>query len=245
MYSSHSALVEPPDETVLWRYMDLSKYLALLEYRELYFPRVTCLEDPFEGHLSKPTIHRIRTLSEGLCGEEVVKRKALGEQNIRTFSSFRHIFCVSCWHMSEVESDAMWGRYSERGDCIAVRSSFARFKKSLASADQEIHGTEIRYIDYDREEIDECQAFNWVRHKRKEFEQDREFRGIYMGPSNGAPGESVVVDVEELLDEVVVSPSSPSWLVDLVFRVTSRFGVDISVSCSKLSSGPSYISDSG
>lgn len=33
----------------LWRYMDLAKFLALLEDRALYFARADKLGDPFEG----------------------------------------------------------------------------------------------------------------------------------------------------------------------------------------------------
>ena len=36
----------------LWRYMDFTEYVWLLEYRALYFSRVDRFEDPLEGSLS-------------------------------------------------------------------------------------------------------------------------------------------------------------------------------------------------
>jgi uncharacterized FlgJ-related protein len=40
----------------IWRYMDLAKYLGILQRRSLFFPRAPLLSDPFEGSSTKPMV---------------------------------------------------------------------------------------------------------------------------------------------------------------------------------------------
>ena len=46
----------PPSDAILWRYMDFTKFVALLEMRALFFARSDKLNDPFEGSLPKRNI---------------------------------------------------------------------------------------------------------------------------------------------------------------------------------------------
>jgi hypothetical protein len=44
---------------------------------------------------------------------------------------FKDRYFVSCWHMSEYESDAMWKLYGASNNCVAIRSTFARLKACM------------------------------------------------------------------------------------------------------------------
>lgn len=48
----HPVFVPPPGDAPLWRYMDLTKFIALLERRALFFAALRNLPDKFEGSLS-------------------------------------------------------------------------------------------------------------------------------------------------------------------------------------------------
>ena len=50
MHKEHEYLDIPPDDVVLWRYMDFTKFVSLLEKSALFFPRADKLGDPFEGY---------------------------------------------------------------------------------------------------------------------------------------------------------------------------------------------------
>ena len=53
MYKEHEAFAPPPPDAVLWRYMDFTKFVSLLEKQALFFARADKLEDdPFEGYLA-------------------------------------------------------------------------------------------------------------------------------------------------------------------------------------------------
>ena len=48
--TQHESFRLPTNKDIpIWRYMDLGKYLALLDRGSLYFARATLLGDPFEG----------------------------------------------------------------------------------------------------------------------------------------------------------------------------------------------------
>ncbi|OAF09231.1 hypothetical protein AXW67_26915 [Bradyrhizobium neotropicale] len=48
--TQHEAFRLPTNKDIpIWRYMDLAKYLSILNSSGLFFPRATSFEDPFEG----------------------------------------------------------------------------------------------------------------------------------------------------------------------------------------------------
>jgi hypothetical protein len=48
-YEFHANLRTPPNDTVLWRYMDFAKFIQMIESKSLWFTRLDQLEDPLEG----------------------------------------------------------------------------------------------------------------------------------------------------------------------------------------------------
>ncbi len=56
MYEEHPVFLSPADDQVIWRYMDLPKFVTLVEGRALYFSRADLLGDSHEGAL--PELNR-------------------------------------------------------------------------------------------------------------------------------------------------------------------------------------------
>ena len=50
MYKSHSAFKPPPRAALLWKYVDFTKFVSLLEREALFFSTTEKFSDPFEGH---------------------------------------------------------------------------------------------------------------------------------------------------------------------------------------------------
>jgi hypothetical protein len=49
-YSEHETCLKPANENAkIWRYMDFTKFVSLLEKKALFFCRADKLGDPFEG----------------------------------------------------------------------------------------------------------------------------------------------------------------------------------------------------
>ena len=57
MYRKHSAFMEPADEDIkVWRYIDFTKLISLIDTSCLFFARVDKFQDPFEGSWPKINI---------------------------------------------------------------------------------------------------------------------------------------------------------------------------------------------
>lgn len=245
MYKSHSALLEPRDDDILWRYMEFTKFVAMLEQRALYFQRVSSLEDPYEGVLTRRAAERMRSAPPGLTDEQLEQRGKNAEHNIAFMTSMRAIFSVSSWHISNSESDTMWGRYIGGRDGVAIVTTFERFREAFRESSQDVHGCQVEYIDYDATDIDEGQSFNWIKYKRQEFALEREFRGVVMTAGSAEIGELVTADLNMLIERIYVAPKSADWVVGLVSRLSAQHKIGAPVVKSRLASGPDYLNHRG
>jgi hypothetical protein len=247
----HDVFERPPAAARLWRYVDLSKYLSLLSTQALWFSRADLLGDPFEGSMSRANV-RLRPsvyakwpgLLKAMDQAAEVRRKEL------------KFHFISCWHCSEWESAAMWRLYMQDHG-IAIVTTYERMRAALGGED-EIYVGFVRYVDYEKDWIDEGNSFWPFMHKRQSFEHEREVRAILARwPLNleppgeeerpvvdwdrpSPPGVSVPTDIPALIDEVRVTPDAPSWFVDVVKDVTGRYGLDYPVLQSELGGEPVY-----
>ena len=246
---SHPAFLQPHDPAVaIWRYMDLAKFLALLQSGGIYFTRADLLGDPFEGSFAKanqrfrPVVYE--SVYEGFRPEKVEELELLrGKMAQRT----RNCAFVSCWHMSNYESAAMWKLYAQSNHAVAIRSSYDALARQLT---QHVHIGVIRYIDYDSEWLPEENAYYPLMHKRKSFTHEQEVRAVFTRfpkHSHGGweiddkaqePGHVIQMNFNQLIDEIYIAPTSPPWLKDVVDGVAQRYGLQKSARQSSLDATP-------
>ena len=120
------------EDTTIWKYMDIAKFISLLTERALYFACVSEFQDPFEGVHSPAYISAVRpTLQEVAAKDAQNYRAELASMGIRlsedqynwidglrkqgmqsNFELASLNFGVSCWHQNEHESEAMWKLYA-------------------------------------------------------------------------------------------------------------------------------------
>jgi hypothetical protein len=249
--SETSALpyVAPEDPSVkIWRYMDFTRFLSLLETGSLWFCRVDLLGDPFEGSTPRGDVDYWERMRE----EKPEKIDTLDhdERFFRGMAGYsRRMSFANCWHANEHESAAMWQQYSRDGASIAIQSSYIRFRGVLQPS---IQLGLVQYIDYETEAIPHSNIINYCMHKRLSFEHERELRALIWTvggecpgtPHSGADGKvegvSVPVDVGSLVERVVVAPNSPIWLEDLVGALLRRYGVKVVLGRSAMESTPLF-----
>lgn len=135
MYAHHPELPDPPsNDTVLWRYMDFTKFVSLLEKSALFFCRADLLVDPFEGSISPQTPPAVPSnLTEGLV--------RLLPLDLREVARLTY---VSCWHTGDFESEAMWRLYARERDGIAIKTIFHRFTDAFVGS-QLVHASTVQY----------------------------------------------------------------------------------------------------
>lgn len=238
MYKEHPAFEKPQDEDVrIWRYMDFTKFVSLLDRKALFFPRSDKLPDPFEGSYSKP-------IAEALKGKDQL-RKLLS----LPYKKLKKFIFINSWHMNEYESAAMWKLYLKSDEGVAIQSTFKRLVKSVDShAEHDIFIGRVKYIDYETQWFPQNNIFYAFLHKRRSFVHENELRAIVLRfrkklptPEEGLDvGLYIDVDLEALIENVFVSPTSPRWFSDLVVSVVKRYELNKNVIQSSLAKGPVY-----
>jgi hypothetical protein len=231
MHQRHPAFEAPstPDVSI-WRYMDLAKFVSMLEAGALHFARADIMPDEFEGSISKPTFENRRE-SVGDMSDETFER--FDPEWSSAMKEFRYYSYLSCWHMNEHESAAMWAMYQSgepRG--IAVRSTYRRLSESIIDPRAVYIGT-VSYIDFSTETMPASDVFTRYVHKRKSFECEREIRALYYGefvdeePGKDSPLSPDVVpisvDLDQLVEAVYVSPKAREWFEELIRALIARY----------------------
>ena len=229
MYEQHPECTTPPQEAILWRYMDFTKFVSLLDRASVFFCRADKLGDPFEGSLSQPSYDARRLKRDPNTVESWRKQMS-------ALRYLRRLGMVNCWHRSDYESDAMWKIYTDKKEGIAIRTDFASLAASFIG-DEPISIGEVKYINYNTEVIPEQYLLDALLYKRNHFEHEREVRAL-KSPRDRSnlpeTGEYCPVDLSGLIQEVVVSPLAPIWFTELVKSVAGKFGLQSEIKRSAL-----------
>jgi len=253
MVQPHPYIQTPPNETIIWRYMNYTKFLSCLLQSSLHFSRFDKLGDPFEGssHFEQ---ERFIKSQEG-----EVKRAGNYKNFEKAYVNVKYSMFINCWHMTETESDLMWKAYCPSGDGVAIKSTVKDMVESFrGEKNQVIYIGKVNYIDYEREEIPPGNVFHNFLHKRKYFKSENELRAIAWTYQNEEikkiynPLEMKLdkddpkyfgfyfsVNFQRLLNAVYLSPFSQKWLVDLTRHQLKIAGLDkVPVFSSGLDSRP-------
>lgn len=244
--TSHLCFVQPQSRNLrLWRYMDFTKFMSLLDSSKLFFCRSDLFRDPFEGSYTQANI-ALRPLDyEGLSPEAFSK---MSEQRALLAQRAHECTYVSCWHANEYESAAMWDLYAKTDEAVAIETTYGALVDSLPDT---VYAGIVQYIDYHSEWFPEGNTFYPFLHKRKSFEHEREVRAVIQdfpmehdflssAKLGSPPGQEISVPLTSLISTVHVSPTAPAWFGALVSSVAERYELQSIVKKSDLYSSPVY-----
>src|SRR4029078_7222575 len=82
---------------------------------------------------------------------------------------------VNCWHMNEAESSAMWKLHTSQDESICLRSTYEPLADLLP---HECMLGQVKDINDMTDTIDMGNMLNYIVHKRKSFEHEREVRAV-------------------------------------------------------------------
>lgn len=247
MYKEHPVFEKPGNaEARIWRYMDFTKFVSLLDKSALFFSRADKLDDPFEGSYSKANVKLRPQMYKDKVPPDVLQHLT------KVHKLFLKYTVINCWHLNEYESAAMWKLYLKSNEGIAISSTFNRLKGCLESEKPIIFIGKVQYIDYEKDWLPEGNMLYPFVHKRKSFAHEQELRAVIQEFRYKEDGEIdwdkppfdegiyVQVNLETLIDKIYLAPTSPKWLFELVKAVTSRYKLDKEVLQSTLDDVPVY-----
>ncbi len=122
-------------------------------------------------------------------------------------------FGVKRWHINEDELAAMWQLYRAAGSGIAIESSKANLESALKG--DGIIVDQVRYMDFDRDEIEKCHSHYGLFIKRKSFAHEQELRATILLPKPGE-GATVKYDMNLLIEKIRVPADGPRYYVQAV-----------------------------
>jgi|GEM_PF-3153395 len=246
----HSVFIEPIFSQKIWRYISLAKFLDLLQSKKLFFTRMDKMRqfDRMEGRTltkrqEREALNAIRKAKEN--GIEIdYNNEAVLALTLHSLSEryqLKELF-VNCWHMNDNESFAMWKIYSDRfGVCL--QSTYKRLRKSFRDQTRGLYKKnpiyigKINYVDYNERGKNYGNLFDNTVFKRTEFKFENELRcvvwaGEHVKDDNGTVIDvispenlTIVVDLNELIENVYISPSAPSYFQGIIKDLCNKYGV--------------------
>ncbi|MCK4394812.1 DUF2971 domain-containing protein [Candidatus Bipolaricaulota bacterium] len=225
---------------MIWRYVSLAGLVSILSTETLFFCRADKLGDPFEGALSNVDVATLRQF----------EREHEGVGSLVDFlRGIRKYAAMSCWHINETESAAMWNLYSERAG-IAIQSNVLCLKKALVRhSNDNVHIGQVEYYNYGYDSLPFGNIMLPFFCKRKCFEHEHELRALVLRMPKAAyqmsfseetmgSGVPVKINVHSMIQTLHIAPGSPDWVYAAVHAIIERFELDRPLLRSELDSMP-------
>ncbi|MEZ4853953.1 hypothetical protein [Flavobacterium sp.] len=229
MYFDNSNIkLTATNSTIVWKYLDLSKFLDMLISKKLFMSRSDKFEDQYEGTFSEPTFEEIKRLSTNNLGF------------LDYYKTHREKVVISSWHANAYESFAMWQIFTKNNEGLAIQSTIGRIKEALQTENHyEQYIGEVNYIDYKKDFIPFDDNFFPFLFKRKSFQYEREIR-ILTDVSNKSisidNGLKIEVNLSQLIEKIYIHPKSENWYKKLVIELVEKLGFDFKIEISDLES---------
>jgi hypothetical protein len=249
MYEERRFVLTPDDGVVLWRYLDIVKFVDLLQTSTLHFSRADLVGDDFEGSYTQGNKTWYKKYFRDLYGKDA------GDEWIDNVAAFNRglpkWIYLNCWHMNSDESAAMWQQYGPVAGSIAIRSTVGSLKKALAKASEPIHIGAVTYISYQNDKFPDAHPLHAFLHKRTSFAHEKEARAIFVNYEaqdkpfalpTSAPAEGIRVKttLKDLVQAVHVAPRAQQWVVQVVDRLLDTHGVGIRATQSAMDVAPLF-----
>jgi hypothetical protein len=234
------------DDTPIWRYMDLPRFVSMLASDELWFTKAATCDDPNEGFCKIVPSARLGLESGGLRvgpPEQVLAemRSLFAAEADDVCGNARDHLYVNSWCL-EFESMAIWEIYATRGCGLAVRSSVGQYRQAArfdVRADQYDFG-KVTYDDDLESSVEIQRDFRsgalpvgsglWPHvlklsfHKHSCYRYENEWRAalaeFYRPEIKGVP---VKFDMGQLISAVYVGPRADNFFYAAVKSIMNKF----------------------
>jgi hypothetical protein len=209
----------PDNAQKMWRYMKFSRFIWLLQNRQLWLSRVNRLDDPWEIALAGNQLahvigrHPIPTLPLPETEPESAMDRAE-----RIIAAWRQETFVSCWSASDHESHALWRIYCGPDEGVAIQTTFAKLRESvgnlpLLKVTYEQPGARARTPT----------KIDLVTKKRPMFAYEHEIRIVLADGQPESFGHRLDWPVENIVESIRVHPDADQSFMETVTASVARY----------------------
>jgi len=156
---------DPPDDTVIWRYIPLTRLRTILDGQLFCTRPYKFAGDFWEGQY--PPAYA-RNLKRAVDADE------FKEEFARRLKIHKYAHFVSCWNICQYEVDWMWTNYGKAPDGVAIQSTVGKLKRCVRPH----NWGRVQYYD-PAEELTCSNAFGNppdILYKRRGYNPEAEFR---------------------------------------------------------------------
>jgi hypothetical protein len=217
----------------LWRYMDLSKFVSLIETNALWMARVDTFRDQHEGRFPDDMRKIIEKLYEKFELPEVtVVKDADDFQDYLRKNTF-----ISCWHKNFDENMVMWEIHGRDTNALAIQTTVDDMRNNINTSNLDGHSLKLKNVIYkNADEITEVLPYEeCIFIKRPHFSFEQEVRislDTYSPdkPTKKTPyGYYLPVFINGLIQQIVIHPDSQDWFLDVVKSITKKYKVHATI----------------
>jgi len=214
----------------------------MIAERRVHFASASQFEDPFEGAVAVlppdfPVDHRYSDM------DSVEK----------AFAELKRLTKLSCWHIEDHESTAMWKLYSDLGKGVAITSTPARLASALTPyrlkpeyGIEDLWGGNVAYVDLLKVRL-RAGMLDRFFIKHNAYSWEKEFRlaiSVRMAEEYGVPvpsdGILVGAEVSDLIEEIHIGPAIEPSERQRITQVCKDHGLDDRIRISSLLGRPRY-----
>jgi len=230
--------VEVNEETVLWKYLDISKFISLLSKESLWLARVDTFKDKHEGIFPLEMKQILDKIYKDFEKEDKTK-----DGSIQNTSDFQHHLIknayINCWHQNLDENMVMWEIYGKTENSIAIRSTVGDLTDSVSRNDLKEYRSNIAFEPVIYEKLENIpgkltyQSPFFI--KRPHFKFEREVRLFLSTYSTSNPivdtpiGIEISVNLETLIKDIYVHPDASNWFFEAVQSLIDKFEISVQV----------------
>jgi hypothetical protein len=230
---------ELKDDTILWRYMNVSKFLSLLYQRSLWLARTDTFKDKKEGVFNDSMKKELNNIYQKLS-----EKKDFYFEKIKNADDFQEYLInntyINCWHKNLDENMIMWEVYGRTKNSVAIKTTAKKLKDSLDSIRVNkfaLHAVldEVSYPDNYENVLSEKSYHQSFFIKRPHFSFENEVRlcllarDKVMTKSQSPLGCEITVDLSSLIKEIYVHPDSEDWFFELIKDLVKKYDINANV----------------
>ncbi len=233
MYINNEGLkIDGIKDLPLWRYMDLWKFLKIINSSSIFFPSVELLGDNYEGKMPDEVYQYMKAHE---------KKNGRNDNFVEVYRSFFEKYSISkilisSWSAAENESFALWKMYAKDKLGIAIKTDFNKLKRCFHNTNEEIYIGEVSYFDSKKPEYD-FGNFSTLLTKNIHYNFEKEVRCLTkLKDGENLRFKNINVDLNELIEEVYLSPFAfESGLHEVIELLRDKHNLKFVIKMSEIS----------
>jgi len=215
------------NDTILWRYMDIAKFISMLKQKAIWLARADTFGDEHEGRFPNEMNEYIEKAYQEFDDSDPSPVKDANDfQEYLIKNTF-----ISCWHHNLEENMVMWEIYGKSMTAVAIKSTVENIVNNVDPRVLSGHSLIFKNVIYkNADEIPGVLLYeDCFFRKRRHFSFEKEVRislDTYdrARPKKNTPSGYILPAIlNRMIGKVVVHPDSPKWFFDVVDSVAKKY----------------------